>query len=74
MLMKKEIIEDNKKLKEELEKLKRLYETDRVSASEIIVEQGKEIEKLREENNLLKQIVNNDKKYSYGIRMGSDEK
>ena len=46
MLMKKEIIEDNKKLKEEIEKLKRLYETDRVSASEIIAEQDKEIGRL----------------------------
>ena len=29
--------------------------------------------KLQEENNLLKQIIGNDKKYSYGIRMGSDK-
>lgn len=54
MLMKKEVIEDNKKLKEELEKLKRLYETDRVSASEIIVEQDKEIKKL---NNIIKKGI-----------------
>ena len=30
--------------------------------------------KLKEENNLLKQLIPNEKKYSYGIRMGSDEK
>ena len=29
--------------------------------------------KLQEGNNLLKQIIGNDKKYSYGIRMGSDK-
>lgn len=33
-----------------------------------------EVEKLKEENNLLKQLIPNEKKYSYGIRMGSDEK
>lgn len=50
MLMKKEIIEDNKKLKEEIERLKKLYETDRVSASEIIVEQDKKIKRLEAKN------------------------
>lgn len=55
MLMKKEIIDDNKRLREENKIL------------------NQEIEKLREENNLLKQIIGNDKKYSYGIRMGSDK-
>lgn len=33
-----------------------------------------EVERLKEENNLLKQLIPNEKKYSYGIRMGSDEK
>ena len=28
---------------------------------------------LEKENNLLKRIIGNDKKYSYGIRMGSDK-
>lgn len=56
MLLKKEILENNRILKEKNKELK------------------KEIEKLREENNLLKQIIGNDKKYSYGIRMVSDEK
>ena len=32
-----------------------------------------EVERLEKENNLLKQIVGNDKKYSYGIRMESDK-
>ena len=32
-----------------------------------------EVERLENENNLLKQMVGNDKKYSYGIRMGSDK-
>lgn len=39
----------------------------------IIEKQNKEIERLREENNFLKQLIPNDKKYSYGIRMGSDK-
>lgn len=58
MLMKKEIIEDNKKLKEELEKLKRLYETDRVSASEIIVEQDKKIKRLNKKLENLEKLNN----------------
>ena len=33
----------------------------------------KEIEKLKEENEFLKQLIPNDKKYSYGIRMGSEK-
>jgi len=32
-----------------------------------------EVERLENENNLLKQIIGNDKKYSYGIRVGSDK-
>ncbi len=36
-------------------------------------EQLKEIERLKEENNFLKQLIPNDKKYSYGIRVGSDK-
>ena len=36
--------------------------------------QAKEIEKLKEENVFLKQLIPNEKKYSYGIRMGSDKK
>lgn len=39
---------------------------------EIIEEQDKEIERLKEENNFLKQLIPNEKKYSYGIRVGSD--
>lgn len=31
-----------------------------------------EIERLKEENNFLKQLIPNEKKYSYGIRVGSD--
>ena len=34
----------------------------------------KENERLKEENEFLKQLIPNEKKYSYGIRMGSDEK
>ena len=33
----------------------------------------KEIEKLKQENNFLKQIIGNNEKYSYGIRTGSDK-
>ena len=40
---------------------------------EIIKEKDKEIERLKEENNFLKQLIPNEKKYSYGIRVGSDE-
>ncbi len=32
-----------------------------------------EIERLKEENNFLKQLIPNEKKYSYGIRVGSDK-
>ena len=32
-----------------------------------------EVERLENENNLLKQIVGNNEKYSYGIRTGSDK-
>lgn len=38
----------------------------------IIEEKDKEIERLKEENNFLKQLIPNEKKYSYGIRVGSD--
>lgn len=40
----------------------------------LLEKKDKEIEKLKEENNFLKQLIPNEKKYSYGIRMGSDEK
>ena len=33
-----------------------------------------ERDELKKENDFLKQLVANDKNYSYGIRMGSDEK
>ena len=33
----------------------------------------KENERLKEENEFLKQLIPNEKKYSYGIRMGSDK-
>lgn len=42
------------------------------SADEVIKNQFEEIERLKGENNFLKQLIPNDKKYSYGIRMGSD--
>lgn len=49
-----------------------------VDANVTLVDENKdlkeEIEKLKEENNFLKQLIPNEKKYSYGIRMGSDEK
>lgn len=33
----------------------------------------KENERLKEENEFLKQLIPNEKKYSYGIRMGSEK-
>ncbi len=62
MLYKKEIIENNKILKEENRKLTKEIE-----------KLNNIIEKLEQENAVLKtQVVNKDK-YSYGIRMGSDK-
>ena len=37
----------------------------------LLSEKDKEIERLKKENNFLKQLIPNEKKYSYGIRMGS---
>ena len=34
--------------------------------------QEKEIERLKQENSFLKQLIPDDKKYSYGIRVGSE--
>lgn len=48
-----------------------------VNANVDLVDENKilkeEIERLKEENNFLKQLIPNDKKYSYGIRIGSDK-
>lgn len=56
------------KQKEEIERLNKQIEEYQKALDETISEKID----LEKENNLLKQIVGNDKKYSYGIRMGSE--
>lgn len=56
-------------MKKEIERLNKQIEEYQKALDETISEKID----LEKENNLLKQIVGNDKKYSYGIRMGSDK-
>lgn len=66
---------------EELIETLRAFEKNRVEQLEesarnlfyAIMKIADERDRLKEENNLLKQIIGNDKKYSYGIRVGSDK-
>lgn len=50
------------------------YYKDRYCSYELeLLKDRKEIERLKKENDFLKQLIPNEKKYSYGIRVGSDE-
>lgn len=64
-----ELEKTNEKLNQEIERLNKQIDEYQKALDETISEKID----LEKENNLLKQIVGNDKKYSYGIRMGSDK-